>query len=104
MFSPAATIANEVLSAPWSEKQQGVDPSLPLNRWYELATFDSSADCEARKLKVLQEMDEQIQEPTPGKLVTTERLRHQANQSERGDVGWLHASPNSRGDRKTEGP
>lgn len=63
---------------PWSEKQQGVDPSLLLNRWYEVATFDSSADCEARKLKVLQEMDEQIQEPTPGKLVTTERLRHQA--------------------------
>jgi hypothetical protein len=67
-----------LLYPPWSAKQQGVDPSLPLNRWYEVATFDSSPDCEARKFKVLQEMDKQIQEPTPGKLVTTERLRYQA--------------------------
>jgi hypothetical protein len=67
-----------LLYPPWSAKQQGVDPSLPLNRWYEVATFDSSADCEASKFKVLQEMDKQIQEPTPGKLVTTERLRYRA--------------------------
>jgi hypothetical protein len=79
--SHAAALALVVwylLYPPWSEKQQGLDDSLPLNRGYEVATFDSSADCEARKLKVLQEMDKQIQEPTPGKLVTTERMRHQA--------------------------
>jgi hypothetical protein len=67
-----------LLYPPWSEEQQGVDPSLPINRWYEVATFDSSTDCEARKLKVLQEMEKQTQEPTPGKLATMERLRHQA--------------------------
>jgi hypothetical protein len=58
--------------------RRGPQLAAQSNRWYEVATFDSSADCEARKFKVLQEMDKQIQEPTPGKLVTTERLRYPA--------------------------
>ena len=63
---------------PWNAEKEIVDPTLPLNRWYQVATFDSSEDCEASKFGVLEEMDERVHDLTPDKAAQQERLRHRA--------------------------
>jgi hypothetical protein len=67
-----------LLYPPWNAEKGIVDPTLPLNRWYRVATFDSSADCEDRKFGVLEEMDKRTQYQTPEKAAKQERLRDQA--------------------------
>jgi hypothetical protein len=55
-----------------------LDPGLPLYRWYQVTTFDSSADCESRKMKVLEDMDKEAHDrDATKKIAEQERLRHQ---------------------------
>jgi len=63
---------------PWSTEKHTIDPEAPLNRWYEVATFDSLADCEANKIKVLEDLDKHNHDPDLEKLVAQLRLRPQA--------------------------
>jgi hypothetical protein len=62
----------------WNAKKATLDPGLPLYRWYQVATFDSSADCEARKMKVLEDPDNHTHARDAKKIADQERLRHQA--------------------------
>ena len=63
---------------PWNAEKEILDPTLPLNRWYKVATFDSFVDCEAHKFGVLEEMDRQTHDLSPEKAAQQERWRHQA--------------------------
>ena len=74
-------VASYLLYPPWSAEKEIVDPTLPLNRWYQVATFDSSADCEARKFGILEEMDKRARDRSPETVAQQERLRqrHRAN-------------------------
>ena len=67
-----------LLYPPWNAEKGIVDPTLPLNRWYQVATFDSSTDCDALKFGVLEEMDKWTHDLTPDKAAQQEGLRHQA--------------------------
>jgi hypothetical protein len=62
---------------PWKAEKGIVDPTLPLNRWYQVANFDSSAECEDRKFGVLEEMGKRAQDLSLEKAAEQERLRHQ---------------------------
>jgi hypothetical protein len=66
------------LYPPWNAEKATLDPGLPLYRWYQVATFDSSADCESRKMKVLEDMDKEAHDRDAKKIAEQERLRHQA--------------------------
>ena len=67
-----------LLYPPWSPDKHAIDPELPLNRWYEVATFNSVADCEAQKLKVLEDVDKRTHNPDLNKIVAQLKLRPQA--------------------------
>ena len=67
-----------LLYPPWSVEKNSIDPGLPLDRWYEVATFDSLADCEAQKIKVLEDVDKHTHNPDLNKVVAQLRLRPQA--------------------------
>jgi len=67
-----------LLYPPWSTEKHAIDPGLPLNQWYEVATFDSSADCEAQKSKVLEDIDKHTLNPDYKKAVAQLRMRLQA--------------------------
>jgi len=52
-----ALVAWFLLYPPWSAQNRSLDPSLPLDRWYQVAEFTSLADCEANKSRVLEDME-----------------------------------------------
>jgi hypothetical protein len=62
-----------------------MDPGLPPCSWYQMATFDSSADCEARKMKV-EDMDTEAHDRDAKKIAEQERLRHQARRVSADDL------------------
>jgi hypothetical protein len=71
-----------LLYPPWNAEKGREDPGLPLNRWYQVATFDSSADCEARKMKVLEvleDLEKQTHDLDGQEIAASMRMRfHQA--------------------------
>jgi len=67
-----------LLYPPWSVEKNSIDPGLPLDRWYEAATFGSLADCEAQKLKVLEDLEKRTHNPNLEKAFAQLRLRPQA--------------------------
>jgi hypothetical protein len=73
-----AMVAWYLLYPPWNAEKEIVDSTLALNRWYQVSTFDSSADCEARKFGILEEMDNRARDRSPETVAQQERLRHQA--------------------------
>jgi hypothetical protein len=66
-----------LLYPPWSVEKNAIDPTQPLTRWYEAATFDSSAQCEAQKAKVLEQYDWRSH-PDLSKVISQMKLRPQA--------------------------
>jgi hypothetical protein len=74
-----------LLYPPWSAEKHAIDPELPLDRWYEVGTFDSVADCEANKMKVLEDVDKHTHNPDLNKVVAQLRLRPQARCVAAGD-------------------
>jgi hypothetical protein len=67
-----------LLYPPWSAQKHAIDPDLPLDRWYEVGTFDTIADCEAQKMKVLEDIDKRSHNPDLPKIVAELKLRPQA--------------------------
>ena len=67
-----------LLYPPWSAEKGSPDPSLRLNRWYQMAAFSSLADCEANKIKVLEDMDKKTHNPNSHKATAQERMRYVA--------------------------
>jgi hypothetical protein len=67
-----------LLYPPWSVEKHAIDPELPLDRWYEVATFDSYKDCEAQKTKVLEDLERHTHSPSMDKVIAELRLRPQA--------------------------
>ena len=66
-----------LLYPPWSVDKNAIDPTQPLGRWYEAATFDSAAQCEAQKGKVLEDFDWRSH-PDLSKVISQMKLRPQA--------------------------
>ena len=67
-----------LLYPPWSAEKNSIDPGLPLDRWYEAATFNSLADCEANKLKVLEDLEKHTHSPDLARAIGILRMRPQA--------------------------
>ena len=66
-----------LLYPPWSVDKNAIDPAQPLSRWYEADRFDSAAQCEAQKAKVLEDYDRRSH-PDMGKIIAQMKLRPQA--------------------------
>jgi hypothetical protein len=77
-YSAALAAAWLLLYPPWSAEKHAIDPEMPVSRWYEVGTFDSLADCEANKAKVLENVDKRTHNPDLNKIVSQMRLRPQA--------------------------
>jgi len=67
-----------LLYPPFNVEKGKVDPSLPLTRWVLVETFNSSADCEARKIPTLEALDGKVHELDATKRDAQRRLRERA--------------------------
>lgn len=67
-----------LLYPPWTAQQKAPDPTMPRSRWYQMATFDSLANCEENKIKFLEEIDRKTLYADPDKMTAQERMRHLA--------------------------
>lgn len=63
---------------PWNTAKQAIDATLPFRNWYQVATFDSSGDCRARRIATLTAMDERITGYDADKRVEAQQLWYEA--------------------------